>query len=101
MGLPLLGVITTSKPYIKKLDPGCAADCGIYFIPGDGKSFFKLDTCAQLYRPQVISAAEIVKLSLAKGIKVIGNLPPMIANAMRNCLKRSEDVSAYHLSLLE
>jgi hypothetical protein len=100
-GKPWILALTTSRPPPKKYPPGCTAVDGMYFVPGDGKSFFKKDTWVQLYRPRVAQAAEIMKRSLASELTVIGNMPAQVANAIRNCLKQSEDVSPYHVSLLD
>jgi hypothetical protein len=99
-GKEIIAVLATSKQHGKRADPGCHAKDGYYFIPAKTASFPK-DTWLELYRPQEIAPAELVKVSLKKEARVTDNLTSQMANAIRNCLKQCPDVTGHQLTLLE
>lgn len=53
-----------------------------------------------LAEPRIASAAEVLKHGLSGVLSVEHNLRQDLANAIRNCLKRTRDVSQLHLDLL-
>jgi hypothetical protein len=75
-------------------------DGGWYHIPGGGKDFFPSDTWLLFDTPQELSAAELLSLKIKGDIEVKGNLRGDIANAICNCMRKCEDVSEYHKTLL-
>lgn len=95
-----LAVVATSQPKKRKFEPGCNAAMGYYHIPGGGKDWFPKDTWLLLSDPREIHPGEFLKFAMTKAIQHKGQLRDDIANAIRNCLKRCDDVSEYHLSLL-
>lgn len=100
-GCNYLAVLGTSKKHRKTFTPGCNAKDEYYFIPGGGKDFFPLDTWLLLSEPYELVPAEILQKAMTdKSVEVAGTLRAEMANAIRNCLKQCEDVSAHHLSLL-
>ena len=98
-GKNYLAVIATSQKKRRDYDPGCHAEEGYYFIPGGKKDWFDKDTWV-LLEPYEFDVAQLVKAGLTKEARIVCNLRPELANAICNCLKRCEDVSAHHLSLL-
>jgi len=99
--LDIIGAITTSVQGQKPFTAGCSPTDGIYFAPRGTAPVFQLDTWVQLYRPQIITSTEMRQRIKAGNIKLLGTLPPMIANAIRNCLKQTDDISPKQLALLE
>ncbi len=95
-----IAILATSKQHNRGLQRGCFVDCGYFFIPA-GEAKFKKNTWLELYRPQEVSAAQILKGGFAKEVHVVMNLPQQLANEIRNCLKRSNDLSKHQASLLE
>jgi hypothetical protein len=99
-GCDYLVAITTSQRHRKSDKHGCDSDAAHYFIPGTGKDFFVKDTWVLLFRVEIVSSVELIKRSLEKRVRVVGNLREDIANAIRNCLKTVDDVSPAYLELL-
>lgn len=95
-----LAIVATSKQKKKGNEPGGNPQGGYYHIPGGGKDWFQDDTWLLFEEPREISAAELVKEGFAKVIEVQGYLRPDIANAICNCMRKCDDVSAHHVSLL-
>ena len=96
-----LAVITTSKMKRgRKAVPGGNPDGGWYHIPGGGKDFFPGNTWLLFDTPQELSAAELLSLKLNGEIEVKGNLRGDVANAICNCMRKCDDVSEYHKTLL-
>jgi len=74
-----LAIIATSKQKRRAARPGGNPDGGWY---------------------QELSAAELVKLKFERKIRISGKLRGDIANAICNCMRKCDDVSEYHKSLL-
>lgn len=75
-------------------------EAGWYLVPGGGKDFFKKDTWLLYTEPQEFSTAKLLALKFKGELKIVGSLRPEIANAICNSMRKCEDVSAYHVSLL-
>ena len=99
-GHDCLVVIATSQRKGKSYQPGCHANEGYYHIPGSGKDFFPKDTWLLLMECKVLRSAEVVKAGMAGTLRVADTLRGQLANEIRNCLKRVEDVSPAQLTLL-
>lgn len=99
-GKSYLAVLTTSQPHGRKANPGCHAEDGYFFISAGSHGFPK-DTWLELHRPVEMNAATILSGNLTRDIWVVANLPEQIANEIRNCLKRSPDITPHQISLLE
>mgnify|MGYP005815738393 CR=1 FL=1 len=100
-GKNYLAVIATSQmKHGRKAVPGGNADGGWYHIPGGGKDFFPKDTWLLFDTPIELSAADLLARKLKGEIETKGNLRGDIANAICNCMKKCDDVSDYHKSLL-
>jgi hypothetical protein len=100
VGKNYLAIIATSKQRKRGNKPGGNPDGGYYHIPGGGKDWFPEDTWLLFDCPKEISSAEFVKEGLAKNLTIEGYLRHDIANAICNCMRRCEDVSEHHVSLL-
>ena len=98
-GKNYLMVLTTSQPHGRESNPGCHADDGYFFIDAGSHGFPKA-TWLELYRPEEVDAATVVKGNFDGEIWVVANLAQQIANEIRNCLKRSPDITPHQLSLL-
>ena len=92
-----LAVIATSQQHKRKFDPRCNHKDGYYHIPGGKKDWFPKDTWLLLAEPVEVVAAQF--LANAQ-ITFQDKLRPDIANAVRNCIKKCDDVSEAHIALL-
>ena len=99
-GSNYLAIVATSKQRKRSLQPGGNPEGGYYHIPGGGKDWFPKDTWLLFEEPREITATELVKEGLAKNITVEGYLRHDIANAICNSMRKCDDVSEYHVSLL-
>jgi hypothetical protein len=100
-GADYLFVVATSQQKRRQTQPGCTlVPFTYFFIPGGGKDFFKKDTWLLLDEPYQFSAAAVVQAGLSGALTVRGNLRTDLANAARNCMKRSRDVAQIYLDLL-
>lgn len=99
-GQNIIGVLTTPQAHRRDAKPGCHANDGYYFIPA-GSAGFPKDTWVELYRPQELSFAEAAKAFMSDDANVVSNLSVEIANAIRNCIKRTRDITPHQTSLLE
>jgi hypothetical protein len=99
-GKNFLAIIATSQQKRRAAQPGGNPDGGYYHIPGGGKDWFQKDTWLLFEAPLELSSAEFLKAVLEKKLTVKGQLRGDIANAICNCMKKCDDVSAHHVSLL-
>jgi hypothetical protein len=99
-GHDVLMILATTHPHHRDLKPGCNAEEGYYYIPGVAKQGFNENTWLLLNEPKVASAALLVKQGLSGNCKVVRSVDAQIAAAIINCLKKIDDVSDLHLSLL-
>lgn len=99
-GKNYLAIVATTKQRKRSGQPGGNPEGGYYHIPGGGKDWFPKDTWLLFEEPREISAAELVKEGITKTVTVEGHLRHDIANAICNCMRRCQDVSQHHVSLL-
>jgi hypothetical protein len=99
-GHNFLAIIATSKQKRRDNNPGGNPDSGYYHIPGGRKDWFPLDTWLLFDEPVELSSAEFLQKVMGKELKAVGNLRPDIANAICNCMRKCDDVSEHHKSLL-
>jgi hypothetical protein len=97
---PFLICKTTSQPKNKPKEPGCHAEKNVYGIEANS-DFFPKRTWVQFFEIFEFNHDEFIKQHFELGLKVKAELKPQTINAIINCLKKSDDVSAYHLSLLK
>lgn len=100
-GVNAIAVVCTSKQRSKKALAGCHEQEGYYFIPGGGRNWFKLDTWVELHRSFELDAAKLLTALMTKQATALANLSPEIAAAIRNCLKKTDDVTPAQIALLD
>lgn len=96
----MLMVLATTKKHHKGFHPGCRAKEGYYFIPGVAKEFFPEDTWLLLAELKVANAAMLIEGGMKGTIKVAGQIRDELVRAIINCLKKTQDVSEVHLTLI-
>jgi hypothetical protein len=96
---PFLICRTTSQPKNKPKEPGCHAEKNVYGIEANS-DFFPKRTWVQFFEIFEFNHDEFIKQHFELGLQVNAELKPQTINAIINCVKKSDDVSAYHLSLL-
>ena len=95
-----IAVLTTSQRHWPE-KVGCHAEDGYFFFRAGGTATFSKDTWIDLTRVREIHPSELVKAAWSKDVIVRWNLPQNDAAAIRNCLKRSKDISPHQITLLE
>ena len=73
---------------------------GYFHIPGEGRDFFPEDTWLLLMECRILRLAEVVKAGMEGALTVKNTLRQQLANEIRNCLRRIDDVSQAQLDLL-
>ena len=97
---PFLLVKTTNK-FRNKPDPlGCHADKNVYTINAN-QDFFPKNPWVQFFEIFEVDSAKFIKDHFEKGFEMKGSLKPETLRAIINCIRKSDDVSEYHLSLLQ
>ena len=97
---PFLFCKTTSQSQNKPQTPGCHAEKNLYCI-GAQFDFFPKKTWVQFFEMFEVNYDEFIKQHFELGVEVKGELRTETISAIINCIKKSDDVSAYHLSLLK
>lgn len=94
-------VRTTSqlKPW-RQRNEGCQAAKGYYYFPGD-KSWFDLATWVILDDPLLIEAKRLSDLCKSGAAEIKTTLELQVYAAIKNCLKRVEDISQEMLDMLK
>jgi hypothetical protein len=95
-----LFVIATSKKKRREYSMGCHEKEGYYHLPNGGKDFFKKDTWLLLMECKEVDRAAAIKLLSNGDLTKEGSLREAVINAIRDCMRRCEDVSAAHLAVL-
>ena len=96
-----LCALATSQKHRRKSVTGCHLQPYAYFfVEGGGKNFFPLDTWIILSNPVTMKKNEVIKKGFDNILEVKFNLVENITGEIRNCLKRSEDISQVHKNLL-
>lgn len=96
---PLLFVLTTSQQHRRLSKEGCNPDEGYYFLP-TGRDWFDRPTWVLIHNPMTLDPASIVKDNTLGLANIVHTMKGDTLRAIINCLQKSEDVSEYHLSLL-
>ena len=97
---PFLFCKTTSQSQSKPSTPGCHVEKNLYCIEANS-DFFPKRTWVQFFEIFEASHNEFIKQHFALGLQVKAELKLETISAIINCIRRSDDVSAYHLSLLK
>lgn len=97
---PYLCCKTTSQCQYEITTEGCRVDKNIYMIKAK-YDCFPDDTWVQFHELYPFTANEFLKVALEdKTCEVKGCLREQTINAIRNCIKKSDDVSPYCWELL-
>lgn len=96
---PYLCCKTTSKQRFDIDREGCHSHKNIYVI-NPNYDWFKGKTWVQFHELYEFEPQRFLQAHFKGDLEIKGSLKENTINAIRNCIKRSEDVSQYHLSLL-
>lgn len=99
-GEPYLFVRTTSRQKDRPKTPGCIQHLNLFFVEA-GKPFFKMNTWIQLFPIYPFPPAYMVEKGLKRDLEEKGCVPNQKMNEIANCFKRIDDVSPYHLKLIQ
>ena len=99
-GKDAIVLITTSQNHWPK-NEGCHAKDGYYFFRAGGQAGFIKDTWVDLTRAWELSSAEMLAASFKDDLRVKWNLPKSVAATIRNCAKRSRDITRNQIALME
>lgn len=98
-GEPYLFAKTTSQKKSKPDAEGCHPKSNVFFMKSTSCGLDK-DTWVQFHEIYEMEPAGILKDCLSKCLRIIHQLPEQKINEIKNCIKRSEDVSAYHKAMI-
>lgn len=96
---PFLCCKTTSKQKFDLDKEGCHSSKNIYVL-NPAKNTFPLKTWVQFHEIYEFENKSFLSHHFKGNIDIKGNLPTNIVNAIVNCIKKSDDISKYHLGLL-
>lgn len=97
---PHLFALTTSQQKKKPQTPGCIPSWSLFYVEA-GKPLFDKNTWIQLDQLFEFDTAYMLKMGLQKEMHEIGIIPKQKVNEIANCCKRTDDVSEYHLDLID
>jgi hypothetical protein len=97
---PYLCCKTTSKIKYGIEKEGCHSSKNIYVLNPVAQCF-KEKTCVQFHEIYEFDNHSFLKAHFKGELDVKGKLPEPIINAVVNCVKKSDDISQYHLQLLK
>lgn len=96
---PFLFCRTTSNPNRKPEAHGCYSEKNLFVLDAIF-DFFPLKTWVQFYEIFEASSEELLRDKFKLGLDIVGQLKQQTINTIVNCIKRSDDISRYHLFLL-
>lgn len=96
---PYLCCKTTSKQQFNIEKEGCHSNKNIYVLDAN-TDWFKEKTWIQFYELYEFDPHKFLQAHFRGDLEIKGQLKVNTTNAITNCIKRSEDVSKYHLMLL-
>ncbi|MEO5361021.1 MAG: hypothetical protein H7843_11340 [Nitrospirota bacterium] len=97
---PYLCCKTTSKPKYGIEKEGCYSDKNIFVLSNLSSSFHQ-KTYVQFHELYELNSKTFLKGHFEGKVEIICKLPVNMINAIINCIKKSEDISPYHLMLLK
>jgi len=97
--VPYLVSKTTSNQQNKPQDPGCHLRESLFLIKAN-YDFFKKDTWLQFYDLYELDGRDLLKDKFNGLVELCGTLREQTINEVLNCIRKSEDVSDYHLKLI-
>jgi len=98
--VPYLCCKTTSQPKWGLEREGCYNNKNIYVL-NPIQNCFSLKTRVQFHELYEFDSRAFLQAHFNGDLEIVGNLPSQIINAIVNCIKKSEDISKYHLMLLK
>ncbi len=99
LSIPHLCCKTTSKQKYNLINPGCYSERNIYII-NEKQDFFHLKTWIQFEEIYELNAKDLLDAHCKGFVEVKGNLKENTVNSIINCVKQSQDITNYQLSLL-
>lgn len=102
VGNNLLALKTTSKKHNKIDKAGCYSGLGYFFID-EATTPFRTKTWVILFEPFVFNIKDMLRSKITDGtsIKDVFKLDETKVNEIKNCLRKTPDISAYHESFLK
>lgn len=97
---PYLCCKTTSQPKYGLEKEGCYNNKNVYVLNPIPRCF-SLKTWVQFHDLYEFDSQSFLQAHFRGDIDIKGNLPTQVINAIVNCVKKSEDISKYHLMLLK
>lgn len=97
---PYLCCKTTSKQQFNIDKEGCHSNKNIYVL-NPNTDWFKEKTWIQFHELYEFEASKFLQAHFKGELEIKGELKGQTISAIINCIKRSEDVSNYHLTLLQ
>jgi hypothetical protein len=86
--------------YLPATEKQPADDADYYYTPGGKLEWFKLDTWVLFTAPQEFNRVGAEREMAAKKLRIMGCLRHQMANEICNRMRRCEDLSGEHISLL-
>lgn len=99
LSIPYLCCKTTSKQKYNLISPGCYSDRNIYIL-NENQDFFRLKTWVQFEEIYELKAQDLLDAHYKGLVEVKGQLKENTINSIIKCLKKSQDITNYQLSLL-
>ena len=96
---PFLLCKTTSNPKGKPQKQGCYPDRNLYVLDA-GFDFFPEKTWIQFYEIFEAQSNDLIRDHFEYGLEIKKTLREQTINEIVNCIKKSDDISEYHLSFL-
>ncbi len=96
---PHLCCKTTSKQKYNLTNPGCYSNKNIYVLNAN-QDFFNLKTWVQFDEIYELKASDLLNAHYSGLVDIKGTLKENTINAIINCIKRSQDITNYQLSIL-
>lgn len=89
---------TTSRQKNRPGSPGCHSRYNLFVV--DPCSCFRSRTWIQFHEFYEVSVNDLLRLKFNGIISIVGDLDPVTSRSLVECVKSSDDVSPYYLSLL-
>ena len=99
LSIPYLCCKTTSKQKYNLINPGCYSDRNIYILT-ENQDFFRLKTWIQFEEIYELKAQDLLDAHYKGLVEVKGQLKENTINSIIKCIKKSQDITNYQLSLL-
>ena len=98
---PYLFCRTTSQekpPFRKKMPLGCQRQSEYFFIKSN--QLFPKDTWLQLHTIFEYSQQQLLQKHFNRIVELKNNLDEIFLRQIKNCIKKSEDISAKHMKMI-